>query len=135
MAIVGWSKGTRSSNILGTVADGLANTVESASITYDASAGVYLYAAVTLKLGTVWPVTGGQAVLRVTINDGTDTSDKVGGDLYPMALTAGSSTKTVILPRIQLHPFSLRLSLINLAGAAFAGSGNQLFLLPYTEAG
>ena len=133
MAVAKWATpSTRSSNILSTVANSLANGSESSVVTYDNSTNRDLYALLTLKLGSITPSTGGSVSLRVTINDGTDTSDRVGGDIYVLPLTSGASAKVNIV-RATLPPFSLRLSLVNNAGVTLAASGNELYVRPWNE--
>ena len=133
MATAKWAApSTRSSNILSTVANSLANGSESSTVTYDNSTNRDLYALLTLKLGSITPSTGGSVSLRITINDGTDTSDKVGGEVYVIPLTSGASAKVNIV-RVTLPPFSLRLSLVNNAGVTLASSGNELYVRPWNE--
>ena len=133
MAVAKWATpSTRSSNILSTVANSLANGSESSVVTYDNSTNRDLYALLTLKLGSITPSTGGSVSLRVTINDGTDTSDRVGGDIYVLPLTSGASAKVNVV-RATLPPFSLRLSLVNNAGVTLASSGNELYVRPWNE--
>ena len=133
MATAKWATpSTRSSNILSTVANSLANGSESSVVTYDNSSNRDLYALLTLKLGTITPSTGGSVSLRVTINDGTDTSDRVGGDIYVLPLNSGASAKVNVV-RVTLPPFSLRLSLVNNAGVTLASSGNELYVRPWNE--
>lgn len=124
---------SRSSNILSTVANSLANGSESAVITYDNSSNKDLYCAVTIKLGSINSAVGGSVTLRVTLNDGTDTSDKIGGDTYTYPLVSGSSAKVAVIPMVRLYPFSLRLSIINNSGATLAASGNELYVTPFNE--
>jgi hypothetical protein len=88
---------------------------------------------VTLKLGSITPSSGGSVSLRVTISDGTDVSDKIGGDLYVMPLTSGASAKNIILPFVRLYPFSLRFSLVNNSGVSLASSGNEIYVSYYNE--
>lgn len=134
MSVAKWTTpSTRSSNILSTVANSLANAGESAVVTYDNSANKDLYASVTIKLGSITPAAGGSISLRVTVNDGTDTSDKAGGDLYTATLLSGASAKVVIIPMVRLYPLSLRLSVINNSGVALAASANELYVRPYNE--
>ena len=133
MATAKWAApSTRSSNILSTVANSLANGSESSVVTYDNSSNRDLYALLTLKLGSITPSTGGSVSLRVTINDGTDTGDKVGGEVYVIPLTSGASAKAIIV-RVTLPPFSLRISLVNNAGVTLASSGNELYVRPWNE--
>jgi hypothetical protein len=134
MAVAKWATpSTRSSNILSTVANSLANGSESSVVTYDNSSNKDLYALLTLKLGSVTPSTGGSVSIRVTINDGTDTSDKVGGDVYVVPLVVGSAAKVNIIPMIRLYPFSVRFSLVNNSGATLNAANNELYLIPYNE--
>jgi hypothetical protein len=134
MAIAKWSTpATRSSNIASTVLNSLASGSESAVVTYDNSSALALYATVTIKLGSITPATAGSISLRVTLNDGTDTADKVGGDVYVVQLLSGASAKVVNIPMVRLYPFSLRLSVVNNAGVAFAASGNELYVRTFNE--
>jgi hypothetical protein len=102
-------------------------------VTYDNSSALALYATVTIKLGSITPATAGSISLRVTLNDGTDTADKVGGDVYVVQLLSGASAKVVNIPMVRLYPFSLRLSVVNNAGVAFAASGNELYVRTFNE--
>ncbi len=134
MAVARWSSNSgRSSNILSTVANSLGNGSESAVVTYDNSSLRNLYAAATIKLGSINSTTGGSVSLRATLNDGTDTSDKVGGDLYVVPLVVGSAAKTAIIPLVRLYPFSIRFSLVNNSGATLNAAGNELYMIPYNE--
>lgn len=133
MATMQWTTPrTRSSNILSTVANSLANGSESSVVTYDNSSNKDPYALLTLKLGSITPSTGGSVSIRVTINDGTDTSDKIGGEIVLFALTSGASAK-VGIQKVSLPPFSLRLSVINNAGVTLASSGNELYVRSWSE--
>jgi hypothetical protein len=133
MATAKWATpSTRSSNILSTVANSLANGSESSTVTYDNSTNLDLYALVTLKLGSITPSSGGSVSIRVTYSDGTDTSDKVGGDIYVLPLLSGTSAK-VNIQRITIPPYSLRLSVVNNSGVTLAASGNELYLRPWNE--
>ena len=71
--------------------------------------------------------------MRLTLNDGTDTSDKVGGDVYVVPLVVGSAAKVNIIPMIRLYPFSVRFSLVNNSGATLNAANNELYLIPYNE--
>jgi hypothetical protein len=136
MALAKWSApGSRSSNFAGSpsVFNGLTNGSESVVVTYDNSTNRNLYGAVTLKLGSITPSSGGSVTLRVTMNDGTDTSDRAGGDLYSSVLLSGASAKVVIFSMVRIYPFSLRFSLINNSGVTLAGSGNEIYVTPYNE--
>lgn len=134
MAVAKWATpSTRSSNFAGTSLNSLANAGESAVVTYDNSTSRDLYGAVTLKLGSITPATGGSVTIRVTINDGTDTADRIGGDLYTVPLTSGAGAKVVVVNMVRLYPFSMRLSVINNAGVTLASSGNELYVRPWNE--
>lgn len=134
MAVAKWAApSTRSSNFAGTTLNSLANGSESAVVTYDNSTNRNLYGAVTLKLGSITPSTGGSVTLRVTMSDGTDTADKAGGDLYTSVLLSGASAKVVIWPMVRIYPFSLRFSLINNSGVTLNASNNEIYVTPYNE--
>lgn len=134
MAVAKWAApGSRSSNIASTTLNSLANAAESAVVTYDNSGNRYLYGAVTLKLGSITPGTGGSVSLRVTASDGTDTADKAGGDVYVSALTSGASAKVIIWPIVRIYPFSLRFSVVNNSGVTLNASGNEIYVTPYNE--
>lgn len=134
MATAKWATpSTRSSNILSTVLNSLANGSETATVTYDNSSNKDLYGVITIKLGSITPSTGGSITLRVTLNDGTDTADKIGGDLYTVPLTSGASAKVAVLNMVRLYPYSLRFSIINNSGVTTAASGNELYVRPWNE--
>lgn len=134
MAVAKWAApSTRSSNFAGTTLNSLATGSESAVVTYDNSTNRNLYGAVTLKLGSITPASGGSVTLRVTMSDGTDTSDKAGGDLYSAVLLSGASAKVVIWPMVRIYPFSLRFSLINNSGVTLNASNNEIYVTPYNE--
>ena len=134
MAVAKWAApSTRSSNFAGTTLNSLANGSESAVVTYDNSTNRNLYGAVTLKLGSITPSTGGSVTLRVTMSDGTDTADKAGGDFYTSVLLSGASAKVVIWPMVRIYPFSLRFSLINNSGVTLNASSNEIYVTPYNE--
>lgn len=134
MATAKWATpSTRSSNFAGTTLNSLANAGESTVVTYDNSTNRDLYGTITIKLGSITPATGGSITVRVTLNDGTDTSDKIGGDQYVVPLTSGASAKIAIVNMARLYPYSMRISVINNAGVAFAASGNELYIRPWNE--
>ena len=134
MAIAKWAApSARSSNIAGTTLNSLANAGESSVVTYDNSTNRDLYGTVTIKLGSITPSTGGSVTLRVTLNDGTDTADRIGGDLYVVPLTSGASAKVAVINMVRLYPYSMRLSVVNNAGVALAASGNELYVRPWNE--
>ena len=134
MAIATWAApGTRSSNLAGTTLNSLANAGESAAVTYDNSTARNLYGVVTIKLGSITPATGGSITLRVTLNDGTDTADRIGGDLYVVPLTSGASAKVAVVNMVRLYPYSMRFSVVNSAGVALAATGNELYVRPWNE--
>jgi hypothetical protein len=134
MSVAKWTThSTRSSNFASTAFNSLANNTESATVTYSNATNKDLYAAVTLKLGSITPSPGGSVSLRITQTDGTDTSDKIGGDLYTIALTSGASAKVNIISMVRLYPFSLRFSLVNNSGVSLAASGNEIYVTPFNE--
>jgi len=122
----------RSANAAGGALDNLANGSESADITLNNSSTCNLYVLVTIKLGSITPSTGGSISLRVRENDGTDTADKVGGDIFPLQLLSGTGAK-IVMKKILISPFSLRLSIINNSGVALAASGNEIYFRSYNE--
>lgn len=134
MAIAKWATpSARSSNLAGTTLNSLTNGSESAVVAYDNSTNRDLYGVVTIKLGSITPSTGGSITLRVTLNDGTDTADRIGGDLYVIPLTSGASAKVAVVNMVRLYPFSMRLSVVNNAGVSLAASGNELYVRPWNE--
>jgi len=134
MAIAKWdAPSARSSNFAGTTLNSLANGSESAVVTYDNSTNRDLYSVATIKLGSITPSTGGSITLRVTLNDGTDTADRIGGDLYVIPLTSGASAKVAFVNMVRLYPFSMRFSVVNSAGVSLAASGNELYVRPWNE--
>jgi hypothetical protein len=134
MAVAKWAApSTRSSNFAGTTLNSLANAGESAVVTYDNSTNRDLYGVVTIKLGSITPSSGGTITLRVTLNDGTDTADKIGGDVYSILLTSGASAKVAVFNMVRLYPYSMRMSVLNNSGVAFASSGNELYVRPWNE--
>jgi len=134
MATAKWATpSARSSNIASTVLNSLANGSESATVSYDNSTNLNLYGVVTIKLGSITPSTGGSVTLRVTLNDGTDTADVVGGDQYVMPLTTTTGAKVAVVNMVRLYPFSMRLSVVNNAGVTLNASGNELYVRPWNE--
>ena len=134
MAVAKWAApSARSSNLAGTTLNSLASAGESAVVTSDTSTNRDLYGTVTIKLGSINPAAGGSITLRVTLNDGTDTADRIGGDLYVVPLTSGASAKVAVINMVRLYPYSMRMSVVNNAGVAFAASGNELYVRPWNE--
>lgn len=134
MATAKWSTpSTRSSNFASTTLNSLANGSESNAVTYDNSANKDLYGTITIKLGGITPATGGSITVRVTLNDGTDTADRIGGDQYIIPLTTGASAKIAVVNMVRLYPYSMRLSVINNAGVTLNASGNELYVRPWNE--
>lgn len=134
MAVAKWAApGARSANFAGTALNSLANGSESAVVTYDNSTALNLYGVVTIKLGSITPAAGGSITLRVTLSDGTDTADRIGGDLYVVPLTSGAGAKVAVLNMVRLYPFSMRLSVVNNAGVTLAASGNEIYVRPWNE--
>jgi len=134
MAIAKWATpSTRSSNFASTTLNSLANAGESNVVTYDNSTNRDLYGIITVKLGSITPSTGGSITVRVTINDGTDTADRIGGDIYVIPLTSGASAKVAVLNMIRLYPVSMRISVINNSGVTLNASGNEIYIRPWNE--
>ena len=134
MAVAKWNTpSARSSNFAGTTLNSLANGSESSVVTYDNSANRDLYGTVAVKLGSITPATGGSITLRVTLNDGTDTADRIGGDLYVVPLISGASAKVAVVNMVRLCPYSMRFSVVNNAGVALAAAGNELYVRPWNE--
>jgi hypothetical protein len=134
MAVAKWAApSARSANLAGATLNSLANAGESAAVTYDNSANRDLYGLVTIKLGSITPAAGGSVAVRVTLNDGTDTADRVGGDLYVVPLLAGAGAKVAVLNMVRLYPYAMRFSLVNNAGVTLAASGNELYIRPWNE--
>ena len=134
MAIAKWAApSARSSNFAGTTLNSLPNAGESAVVTYDNSTNRDLYGVVTVKLGSIAPAAGGSITVRATLNDGTDTADRIGGDLYVVPLTSGASAKVAVINMIRLYPYSMRFSVVNNTNTAFAASGNELYVRPWNE--
>lgn len=134
MPIAKWAApGTRSSNLAGTALNSLANGSESTAVTYDNSTDRIPQAMFVLKIPSITPSAGGSLTLRVTVNDGTDTMDRIGGDTYNIPLTSGASAKTPGLNMIRLYPVSMRLSVINNSGVALPASGIEMYVRPYGE--
>jgi hypothetical protein len=136
MAVAKWATpGTRSSNLAGTTFNSLANGSAGSAITYDNSTSRDLYAAVTVKLGSLTPATGGSITLRVYAGDGTDTPDLNGGpfDSYVAPLTTTAGAKVAIIPMVRLYPFPITLQIVNNAGVSTAASGNELYLRTFNE--
>lgn len=130
MAIAKWSTpaASRGSNILGTIANSLANGSESSStITYDNTTALHLNHLVTLKLASLTPSTGGSVSLRFVPRDGTDTPDQVGGRVIFVPLRTGTNAKTNTF-EIVLGPFVYQVSIINNAGVTLPASGNELYI-------
>jgi hypothetical protein len=124
---------TLSSSLCTTELDSLANDEESNTFTYDNSTNRTLYGMVKIKLGSITPSTGGTIMLRVTINDGTDSADKTGGDTYYSSLTTSTSSKVIIFPMVRLYPFSLRFSILNKSGVSLNAADNDVYIRTYNE--
>jgi hypothetical protein len=133
MAVAKWaSPGSRSTNLAGTTFNTLANGTAGSAISYDNSTARDLYAAITVKLGSLTPATGGSVTLRVYAGDGTDTPDLNGGpfDSYVAPLTTTAGAKVAIIPMVRLYPFPVTLQVVNNAGISTAASGNELYVRP-----
>jgi hypothetical protein len=134
MSIAKWAApSTRSSNFASTTLNSLANAGESTVVTYDNSTNRDLYGTVTIKLGSITPSAGGSITVRITLNDGTDTADRIGGDVYTIPLTSGASAKVAVLNMVRLYPYTMRISVVNNAGVALNASGNELYIRPWNE--
>lgn len=134
MSIAKWATpSTRSSNFASTTLNSLGNGSESAVVTYDNSTNRDLYGIITVKLGSITPTAGGSITVRITLNDGTDTADKIGGDLYTIPLTSGASAKVAVVNMARLYPYSMRISVINNAGVSLNASGNEIYIRPWNE--
>lgn len=134
MPVAKWElPSARSSNLVTTELNNLGVGSESSAVTYDNSTARNLYGAVTIKIGSITPSATSSIALRVTINDGTDTADRIGGDVYSVPILAGAGAKIVNIPMIRLYPFSMRLSVINNLGINFPASGNELYVRAYNE--
>ena len=130
MAVAKWSTpaASRGSNILGTIANSLANNSESSStITYDNTTALHFNHLVTLELASFTPSTGGSVSLRFVPRDGTDTPDQVGGRVVNVPLRSGTNAKVNTF-EIVLAPFVYQVSIINNAGATLPASGNELYI-------
>ncbi len=136
MAVAKWATpASRSSNLAGATFNSLANGSAGTPVSYDNSTTRDLYAAVTVKLGSLNVATGGSITLRVYAGDGTDTPDLNGGsfDSYTAALTVGTSAKVVVFPMVRLYPFPVIFQIVNNAGNSTAASGNELYVRTYNE--
>jgi hypothetical protein len=136
MSVAKWATpGTRSGNLAGTTFNSLANGSAGSAISYDNSTARDLYAAVTVKLGSLTPATGGSITLRVYAGDGTDEPDLNGGpfDSYVAPLTTTAGAKVAIIAMVRLYPFPLILQVVNNAGVSTAASDNELYVRPYNE--
>lgn len=134
MAVAKWAApSSRSSNFAGVTLDNLATAGESSVVTYDNSTNRDLYGIVTIKLGSITPSAGGSITLRVTLNDGTDTADRIGGDLYVVPLTTTTGAKVAVVNMVRLYPLSMRISVVNNSGVTLAASGNELYVRPWNE--
>jgi hypothetical protein len=136
MSIAKWATpSARSGNLAGTALNSLANGSESAFVAYNNSSNLDLYAAVTVKLGSLNAVAGGSVTLRIYAGDGTDTPDRGAGsfDTYTEALTTGTSAKVVVFRMVRLYPFPCQITVVNNAGNSTAASGNELYVRPFNE--
>jgi hypothetical protein len=136
MSVAKWATpSARSANLAGTALNSLANGSESAPVAYNNSSNLDLYAAVTVKLGSLNAVAGGSVTLRIYAGDGTDTPDRGAGsfDTYTEALTTGTSAKVVVFRMVRLYPFPCQITVVNNAGNSTAASGNELYVRPFNE--
>jgi hypothetical protein len=133
MATAKWATpSSRSSNLASTTLNSLANGSESTAVTYDNSTNKNYYGIITLKLGSITPATAGSITLRVTLSDGTDVSDRVGGETYSFPLTTTTGAK-IVIKKIVLDPFLMRFSFINNSGVTLASSANEVYVTPWNE--
>ena len=130
-----WSVPTAlSASLVTTQLDSLGNGSESAvSSAINNTAGSYLYAAITVKLGSITPTAGGSISLRLTVGDTSATADKVAGDTYSAVLLAGASAKVVVFSLVRLYPFSCYLSVVNNSGVAFNAADSDIYYRAYGE--
>jgi hypothetical protein len=92
-----------------------------------------LYAAIIVVLGSITPATGGSLSLRLTVSDGTNTADKVAGDMYTAVLLSGASIKVVVFSLVRLPPFNCYLSVVNNSGVAFNAADSDIYYRAYGE--
>lgn len=134
MGIVRWAPPeARSSNIAGTALNALGANAESPFIPYDNSLNRNLYAAVTVRLGSINPGAGGSITLSVYAGDGTDTPDRLGSAIesYSSQLTSNSSSKVAIFQMVRLSPFLCYFTVsVNVGTAAL---NNQFYVRPYNN--
>jgi len=130
-----WSVPTSlSASLVTTQLDSLGNGSESAvSSAINNTAGSYLYAAIIVVLGSITPATGGSLSLRLTVSDGTNTADKVAGDMYTAVLLSGASIKVVVFSLVRLPPFNCYLSVVNNSGVAFNAADSDIYYRAYGE--
>jgi len=136
MSVAKWATpSARSANLAGTALNSLVNGSESTFVAYNNSSNLDLYAAVTVKLGSLNAVAGGSVTLRIYAGDGTDTPDRGAGsfDTYTEALTTGTSAKVVVFRMVRLYPFPCQITVVNNAGNSTAASGNELYVRPFNE--
>lgn len=136
MAVAKWATpGTRSSNLAGTTFNTRATGTAGDAINFDNSGNKDLNGIVTVKLGSLTPLTGGSVTLRVYSGDGTDMPDLNGGsfDSYTEGLTTTTGAKVVTFRMIRVYPFPLIFQIVNNAGVSTAASGNEFYIRTYNE--
>jgi hypothetical protein len=136
MAVAKWATpSTRSSNLAGTTFNSLASGSAGAAINFDNSGNKDLNGIVTVKLGSLTPLTGGSITLRVYSGDGTDVPDLNGGsfDSYTEGLTTTTGAKVVTFKMIRVYPFPLIFQIVNTSGVSTPGSGNEFYICTYNE--
>lgn len=132
MGIARWATASaRSVELFAGSANGLLNGAESPVVGYDNSTNRDLYAIVTVKLSSIAASSTASITLRVTISDGTDVSDRIGGDMYPVPLLAGTGAKVAVQRIVLPGPFSLRLSMVNNTGATLGNA--EMYLRAWNE--
>ena len=123
----------RSANLAGTALSGIVNGAESAKMPY-LNYPIYYYAVVAVQLGTITTTSGASITLRVTGRDSVLGSDSgVNGDIYVLALAAGSGVKTVVEEMVRIYSSTNEISVINNSGTTLPLTGNGLWLTPYGE--
>ena len=136
MAIARWgTPSARSSNLAGTTFNSKANGTAGDAINFDNSGNKDFNGLVTVKLGSLTPLTGGSVTLRVYSGDGTDMPDLNGGsfDSYTEGLTTTTGAKVVTFKMIRVYPFPLIFQIVNNAGVSTAASGNEFYIRTYNE--
>ena len=136
MATARWgTPSARSSNLAGTTFNSKANGTVGDAINFDNSGNKDLNGIVTVKLGSLTPLTGGSVTLRVYSGDGIDLPDLNGGSFesYTEGLTTTTGPKCVTFKMIRVYPFPLIFQIVNNAGVSTAASGNEFYIRTFNE--